>query len=261
MSSPQPLRDRLPMANDIYNWHPLLALTRESRAASIPTGWQNVMLRCRGKVSKSGNGVILSKKKSATAKSRRPRIAKKRPALNPADWVNAAIEVLVTRSIEHVRVEPLAKRLGATKGSFYWHFKDRAALLDAVIEEWTRRGVIEATALTQTGTATARQQLRRLLDFRSLTTARWADLEIAMWAWSRRYRPARIAALEIDRRRLEYVYGLFKELGFSHEDARARALIFYGTTMAVGRHTESERIEPDALDKILAMALAEYPPR
>jgi AcrR family transcriptional regulator len=176
--------------------------------------------------------------------------------LTTADWVNEAIELLVTRSIEHVRVEPLAKRLGATKGSFYWHFRDRAALLTAVIEEWTRLAIAEPEAWTRANNATARQQLRRLLDFRTAMTNRWAELEVAMTAWSRRSRPARMAALKVNRHRLAYLHGLFKELGFSEKEARTRSVIFYGTTAAVGRLTDSERFDADFLDTILATVLA-----
>jgi AcrR family transcriptional regulator len=204
---------------------------------------------------------VLSKKKIAVSKPRRAKSVKKRQSLSATDWVNEAIEVLVTRSIEHVRVEPLAKRLGATKGSFYWHFKDRAALLDAVIEEWTRQATVQAVEWTKAGSTTARQQLRRLLDFRSFTTARWADLELAMRAWSRRSRPARLAALKVDRSRLEYLIGLFEELGLDDQEAYARALIFYGTTQTVGRFTEIENFQTQFLDRILEIVLTENPKR
>src|SRR6187455_2093287 len=56
--------------------------------------------------------------------------------LDAAAWVVAAFDALADGGIDAVRVEPLAKALGITKGSFYWHFADRRALLDAMLTAW-----------------------------------------------------------------------------------------------------------------------------
>jgi AcrR family transcriptional regulator len=183
--------------------------------------------------------------------------ADKRRSLTATDWVNAAIDILVTRSIEHVRVELLAKRLRATKGSFYWHFKNHAALLDAIVDEWIRRNVAHVEELQRETGISARQRLRRLLEFHSLTTSSWFDLEIAMWSWSREYQPARQAVMEVDRHRLDYVHGIFASLGFDAAEASQRALVFYGTSQALGRTVDSRRLDSTALDRILALILAE----
>ncbi len=53
-------------------------------------------------------------------------------------WIQAALSILAERGISGVRVETLAKQLGVTKGSFYWHFKDRDALFDALLDSWRR---------------------------------------------------------------------------------------------------------------------------
>ncbi len=63
----------------------------------------------------------------------------KREALTAADWAEAALDALARGGLSAVAVEPLAKELGATKGSFYWHFADRQALLQATLELWERR--------------------------------------------------------------------------------------------------------------------------
>src|SRR5512147_372241 len=56
-----------------------------------------------------------------------------------ADWLQAAFHALRTGGVAAVKIEPLARSLGLTKGSFYWHFRDREALLDALLAEWERR--------------------------------------------------------------------------------------------------------------------------
>src|SRR5829696_5322648 len=59
-------------------------------------------------------------------------------ALKAEDWVAAARAAMAEGGIDAVAVEPLARRLGVTKGSFYWHFKDRKALLKATLERWEK---------------------------------------------------------------------------------------------------------------------------
>src|SRR5687768_15861387 len=59
-----------------------------------------------------------------------------RVTLTPHDWARAALEAMAEGGLAAVAVEPLAVRLGATKGSFYWHFRDRAALVDAALLLW-----------------------------------------------------------------------------------------------------------------------------
>ena len=56
--------------------------------------------------------------------------------LNRDDWLKAARLALLTGGVEAVRVEKLARNLSVTKGSFYWHFKDREELLDLLLREW-----------------------------------------------------------------------------------------------------------------------------
>src|SRR5690606_33252117 len=56
--------------------------------------------------------------------------------LSAEDWAQAALELIAEQGVAAVAVEPLARRLGVTKGSFYWHFPSREALLVAALERW-----------------------------------------------------------------------------------------------------------------------------
>src|ERR671922_6013 len=58
-------------------------------------------------------------------------------------WIAAALDALADGGMAAVAVEPLAARLGVTKGSFYWHFRDRDELLTAALQEWERTGTEE----------------------------------------------------------------------------------------------------------------------
>ena len=62
-----------------------------------------------------------------------------RAQLTPDDWIRAATDLLVTKSIDAVRVDVLAKQLDVTRGSFYWHFKNRDDLLHQVLQDWSER--------------------------------------------------------------------------------------------------------------------------
>jgi len=52
------------------------------------------------------------------------------------DWIDAAWNILGEAGVEGIRIEQLARKLEVTKGSFYWHFKNRQGLVDAMIERW-----------------------------------------------------------------------------------------------------------------------------
>lgn len=58
------------------------------------------------------------------------------PRLRAEDWLRAAFDMLVEQGLGAIAIEPLARRLGVTKGSFYWHFKTRDDLLAAMLEQW-----------------------------------------------------------------------------------------------------------------------------
>lgn len=65
-----------------------------------------------------------------------PAAATEKPRLSAEDWQQAALDVIAEQGLGAVAVEPLAKRLGVTKGSFYWHFPSREALIKATLERW-----------------------------------------------------------------------------------------------------------------------------
>ena len=68
----------------------------------------------------------------------------KRPRLAPEDWIVAAVEALRRDGARGLRVASLARRLGVTPGSFYWHFRDREQFRDRILEHWTRRMIAAA---------------------------------------------------------------------------------------------------------------------
>lgn len=160
------------------------------------------------------------------------------------DWTAAALAVIAEGGLAAVAVEPLAERLGTTKGSFYWHFLNREALLDATLERWERIYTTavqaEVSALQDGPTA----QLRLLFKLVTLT-AEQDRVGLALLANADQ--PAVGPVLErVTRLRLAYTAGLFGKLGFSKAEARRRALLAYSAYLG---HVQLTHVTPHLLPR------------
>jgi AcrR family transcriptional regulator len=152
-----------------------------------------------------------------------------RASLTPETWIGAATDVLVDQGIDHVRVDLLAQHLGVTRGSFYWHFKDREDLLRRVLQAWRETATENLTARLESAHEDPLEQLRDVLSlpFRGRAAARAARIELAIRAWARRDQMARFAVDEADASRIGYIAQLFSALGFPVLEARSRAFLLY----------------------------------
>jgi AcrR family transcriptional regulator len=157
-----------------------------------------------------------------------------RGALTREAWTEAATEVLVDQGIDHVRVDVLSKQLGVTRGSFYWHFKDREELLRSVLQAWRERATEQLTQRLERARDDAHDQLRDVLSlpFRGRAARRGARIELAIRAWARRDELARHAVDEADAARIGYIAQIFSALGFPIAEARHRAFITYAHVVA-----------------------------
>ena len=147
--------------------------------------------------------------------------------LDVSDWVEAALAALAEGGVDAVRVEPLAKALEVTKGSFYWHFTDRRALLDAVLTHWSqgRRATIRQQADLPGDPGARLRYLAGLYTERA--NPRGLTIELAIRALARGDRKAAEAVRAVDLERLKIVSGLFGGLGWNAAQAQARAVLFY----------------------------------
>jgi AcrR family transcriptional regulator len=157
-----------------------------------------------------------------------------RAPLTPDSWVDAATEVLVDQGIDHVRVDVLAGQLGVTRGSFYWHFRDREDLLRRVLQAWSERSTEQLTQRLSSASSDPRALLRDVvsLPFRGRAAARAARIELAIRAWARRDEMARLAVDAADAARIGYHAQVFANLGFASEEARMRAFLLYSYEVA-----------------------------
>lgn len=148
--------------------------------------------------------------------------------LDATAWTVAALDLLAEQGIDGVRIELLARRLGVTKGSFYWHFKDRDDLHVAMLDHWRRKTTLGLIDRFDHVDAPAVDRLRQLI---RLTTrpqsAPGFDVELSVRLWGRRDSRARAALSEIDDLRTRYMAGLLKEAGLATDEAQARSLLIY----------------------------------
>lgn len=196
-------------------------------------------------------------RRATTAASRRGGAgeATARSPLTPETWVEAATEVLVNQGIDHVRVDVLAQQLQVTRGSFYWHFRDREDLLRRVLQAWAARSTEQLTQRLADAGRSPQARLRDVvsLPFRGRAAQRAARIELAIRAWARRDPMAQAALDAADAARLAYHASIFAELGFGAEEARARAFVLYSYEVA-----ESLLVrQGSAADKAARRALAE----
>lgn len=148
-----------------------------------------------------------------------------RQRLSKADWVQAALEALASGGVAAVRVDVLANRLDITRGSFYWHFPDRDALLTAALEEWERTittGIIERLEKV----TSPRERLHAILELAYFTPGSANRVEPALAADAGH--PLIAPALRrVTAARLRFLTELYTDLGLDPAAARRRALLSY----------------------------------
>jgi AcrR family transcriptional regulator len=149
-------------------------------------------------------------------------------------WLDAAFHVLSKHGVEAVRIESLAKSLNVTKGSFYWHFKDRSALLDALLVTWRQRATLRVIERLERSNPQPIDRIRHLLALPrtgSASTRGGADIEAAIRLWGRSDDKAASAVIEIDRLRLRYIDSLL-ESTVDKKQRAAIAMLIYAFMLA-----------------------------
>lgn len=142
-----------------------------------------------------------------------------------SQWVAAGLESLRKGGVAAVRVERLAADLGITKGSFYWHFRNREELLEAVLAYWSREmtdAEFERIAALQDGLG-----VRLLALAQDVLEKGMGRYDPAIRDWARAERKVAAAVGQVDRRRVRTLARFFEEGGFGAAEARTRARLFY----------------------------------
>ena len=153
-------------------------------------------------------------------------------ALSRNDWAEAALDALAREGLAGVAIDPLARRLKATKGSFYWHFADRDDLIAATLELWEERDTDEVIAMIE--------QIPDPVD-RFETLARFAfgeaargdaDAGLVAAASDPRVQPA---LKRVTQKRIAFVERLYRDLGLAAEEATRHARMTYALYVGIGQ--------------------------
>lgn len=187
----------------------------------------------------------------------------KRVPLQPKEWILEATRALAEGGVESVSVERIARQLGASKGSFYWHFSDRPALLEAVFELWEREGtadLIERAKAVADPVKRLRGLARETLDA-EMNGIDVAQTEAAIRAWAARD-PAigkRFAKVEDDR--TDFLAGQIAALGYDSALALRLSKIMHLTVVGLfaARASGSALAEDDTLTFIVEQLIANAP--
>lgn len=192
-------------------------------------------------------------------------------SLGRAQWLDAARAALIEGGIERVKVDVLAKTLGVTGGSFYWHFRDRPELLAALLEHWRSAN----TAPWFDAVAGAGDD--PLAQFEAVV-AMWIDeagfspaYDSAVRDWARTSPEVEAAVRDTDARRIELLAGIFRGFGYAprHAHVRARVTYFhqvgYYALRIIETRAQRRRLKPLYYESLLGAEVmrryAEAPPR
>lgn len=173
--------------------------------------------------------------------------ASPRRRLTRADWIAAALAAIGEGGVAAVAVEPLAARLGATKGSFYWHFPNREALLEAALAAWEEATTTAVLAEVEQSTSDPVAQLEMLIA-RVVSNAERDPVEPALVA-SATHPIVGPALTRVTQHRIEGTIRIFTRMGLRSAEARRRALLAYSLYLGYG---QLQRATPSVLPQTSA---------
>jgi len=173
-------------------------------------------------------------------------------------WIEAALQALASGGPESIRVEALATQLGVSKGGFYWHFKDRAALIEEMLDSWERSVVTDVIAEVESDPGESRDKLQHLFELAIAAAGGILPVELALRDWSRRDEEIAARLHRIDNQRMAYLRSLFGPICIDEDDVEARSILafslFIGSKFIVAEHPGKSRSEvlQLAIDRLLA---------
>ncbi len=172
-------------------------------------------------------------------------------------WIQEGLRALGVGGPDAVRIEKLAQGLGVTKGGFYWHFDDRPALLEEMLDAWERLVVDEVIERVESKGGDARAKLRRLFAVAS-SGGDLLKIELAIRDWARRDKAVAKRLRRVDNRRMDYMRSLFGAFRPDEDEVEVRCLLF--ASLFIGNHflaaAHGARSRADVLELALTRLLA-----
>jgi AcrR family transcriptional regulator len=147
--------------------------------------------------------------------------------LSREDWLQAAVRLLIQEGIDQVKVQRLGKALKTSRGSFYWHFRDRADLLDAILHRWEESNTGQLIAAL--GPADRPLEQRILSLFTLWVDPSYPRFDNAVRAWAAKSAKVRRVQRAADQRRLRHIEQMFLDAGYPPQEAVVRGDMLYFT--------------------------------
>jgi AcrR family transcriptional regulator len=142
------------------------------------------------------------------------------------------LHALAAGGPDAVRIEPLANTLGVSRGGFYWHFDNRGALLEEMLDAWEKASVDDVLKRVEREGGDARGKLRHA---GALTFSDWLlPIDLAVRDWSRRDPEVAERLRRVDNRRMNYLRSQFKQLCADEEEVEARSILAF--SLLIGNH-------------------------
>ena len=143
-----------------------------------------------------------------------------------AEWVQIARQLLVSEGIAEVKVDRMAKIAGVTRGGFYWRFKNREELTDALLDDWTSANTDPTLAILR-GPGRPRDRLQALASMQIEEEVYSSAYDMAMRNWARSSTKVAEVVRQVDQRRIKAFLELFLEAGYKMPEAEVRARVTY----------------------------------
>jgi AcrR family transcriptional regulator len=167
-------------------------------------------------------------------------------------WIEEGLRALAAGGRDAVRIEPLAQALGVTKGGFYWHFEDRRALLEEMLDTWERLVIDEVIERVEGGGGDARDKLRRLFRMASASDE-VLEIELAIRDWGRRDKAVAKRLKRVDNRRMAYMRSLFGAFCPDDDDVEVRCVLAF--SVFIGSHFIAADHGLRSREEVLALAM------
>lgn len=173
-------------------------------------------------------GRIAMKDEQAVLTRKRSWVRTPPPEHTPSteDWVRIAREMLISEGIIAVKIDRLAKAAGVTRGGFYWRFKSRDELLDALIEDWRERNTTPMLRVL-TSDLPPKERMRGLAELYIEGRGFSEAYDSAVRAWAALSPPIADIVRAVDGIRIGALERLFHDVGFDADEAMIRARITY----------------------------------
>lgn len=148
--------------------------------------------------------------------------------LSREEWLDAALEVVSRQGGAKLRIDALVRQVGVTKGSFYWHFKNRDDFVRCLIDYWHERYTLTVSDHLDRIEGTPHEKLGILMDM--VFVERLTRYDLAIRSWAAAYPELQPLVKRTDDHRLKYLRQLFAGIGFDREGADLRSRVFLGET-------------------------------